>query len=78
MWELVNAADPLPARVEQQVALGVSTRSADSLEGFPLEVVTRGTSKSAASRALIGRTKERLREFLSQRLDELELCAIFM
>ena len=79
IWELVDAADPLPARVEQQIALGVSTRRyADSLEGFPLEVVTRGTSKSAASRALTGKTKARLREFLSQQLDELELCAIFI
>ena len=32
MWELVSEADPLPVRVEQQIALGVSTRRyADSL-----------------------------------------------
>jgi transposase-like protein len=79
MWEPVSAADPLPARVEQQIALGVSTRRyADSLEGMPTEVVTRGTSKSATSRALIAKTSARLREFLSQRLDELSLVAMFI
>ena len=32
MWELISEADPLPPRVEQQIALGVSTRRyADSL-----------------------------------------------
>ena len=79
MWELVSEADPLPARVEQQIALGVSTRRyADSLEAMPAEVDTRGTSKSAASRALIAKTKMRLREFLSQPLGELELVAMFI
>jgi len=79
MWELVSEADPLPARVEQQIALGVSTRRyADSLEGLPAEVITRGTSKSAASRALIEKTRTRLRAFLSQRLDALTLVAMFI
>jgi transposase-like protein len=79
MWEVISAADQLPARVEQQIALGVSTRRyADSLEPLPTDIVTRGTSKSAASRALIGKTKARLRDFLSQRLDDLELVAMFI
>lgn len=79
MWEIINAADPLPARVEQQIALGVSTRRyVDSLEGLPADVITRGTSKSAASRALIAKTRARLRDFLSQRLEELDLVAMFI
>lgn len=79
MWEIVNGADPLPPRVEQQIALGVSTRRyADSLEPLPSDVVTRGISKSAVSRALIGKTRARLRAFLSQRLEELSLVAMFI
>ncbi|MEO6866881.1 MAG: hypothetical protein ABI200_02555 [Gaiellales bacterium] len=61
LWELVSARDPLPERVEQQIALGVSTRRyADSLEPMPADVITRGTSKSAASRALIAKTSARM------------------
>jgi putative transposase len=79
MWELISECDPLPARVEQQIALGVSTRRyADSLEPLPTEIVTRGTSKSAASRALIAKTKARLHEFLARRLDDLDLVAMFI
>ena len=79
MWEIISAADPLPARVEQQIALGVSTRRyADSLEALPADVVTRGISKSATSRALIAKTRARLRDFLSQRLEDLELVAMFI
>jgi putative transposase len=79
MWEVISSADPLPARVEQQIALGVSTRRyADSLEPLPANVTTRGTSKSATSRALIAKTRARLSAFLSRRLDDLDLVAMFI
>jgi putative transposase len=79
LWELVSARDPLPERVEQQIALGVSTRRyADSLEPMPADVITRGTSKSAASRALIAKTSARMREFMSRRLEEVSLVAMFI
>ena len=41
-------------------------------------VVTRGTSKSAASRHIVAKTRARLREFTSQRLDDLSLVALFL
>src|SRR6185369_7046789 len=45
--------DPLTARVLEQILLGVSTRGyAGSLEAGPRGVPSRGTSKSAVSRAL--------------------------
>lgn len=79
LWELVSERDPLPERVEQQIALGVSTRRyADSLEPMPADVITRGTSKSAASRALIAKTSARMREFMSRRLEEVSLVAMFI
>jgi putative transposase len=79
LWELVSERDPLPERVEQQIALGVSTRRyADSLEAMPADVITRGTSKSAASRALIEKTSARMREFMSRRLEEVSLVAMFI
>ena len=40
--------------------------------------MARGISESATSRALIGKTKARLREFLSQRLEDLHLVAMFI
>ena len=77
--EEFGAFDPAPARVLNQILLGVSTRSyGASLEPAPVGVVTRGTSKSAASRHLIGRMGDKLREQLSRRLDELELLVLML
>src|SRR5271167_996912 len=48
--------DPVPARVLNQILLGVSTRGYEkSLEPPPVGIAARGTSKSAASRHLIAR-----------------------
>jgi putative transposase len=59
--------------------LGVSTRGyAQSLEPVPEDVQTRGASKSAASRALINKTREQLDAFLNRRLEELTLIAMFI
>jgi transposase-like protein len=44
----------------------------------PESVKTRGTSKSAASRALVEKTAEKLAEFVSRPLGDVELVAMFL
>jgi transposase-like protein len=71
--------DPLTARMMQQLLAGVSMRDYDgSLEARPSERPTRGSSKSAVSRAVVRRTRQRLQEYLARRLDGLEMMALFM
>jgi putative transposase len=78
-WKQMAAADPLPARVVEQLVLGVSTRGYDrSLEPMPKGVKTRGTSKSNASRHFIAETKRRMKDFLNQRLADVDLCGLFI
>src|SRR2546422_9574311 len=74
-----RARDPLSARMMQQLLAGVSMRDYDgSLETRPLGRRTRGSSKSAVSRTVVRRTRQRLREQLTRRLEELEVVALFM
>jgi putative transposase len=69
--------DPLPERVVEQIVLGVSTRGYDrSLE--PVSDRTRRTSKSSASRALVAKTTEKMRDFLGRRLESLDVAAMFL
>jgi len=71
--------DPLTARLLQQLLAGVSTRQYEaSLEAPPRGRRTRGSSKSAVSRALVRRTRERLRAHLTRRLDGLSVVALFV
>jgi len=71
--------DPLTARMMQQLLAGVSMRHYEgSLEARPSGRPTRGSSKSAVSRAVVRRTRQRLQEYLAQRLDGLEVVALFM
>lgn len=77
--EAFRAADPLCARVAEQIVLGVSTRGYQrSLEPVPEEMMSRGTSKSSASRALIDKTSEKLTAFLDRRLEDTHLIAMFI
>jgi hypothetical protein len=77
--EEFRALDPAPARVLNQILLGISTRGyGRSLEPAPAGVKSRGTSKSAASRHLIGRMGEKLGEQLSRRLEELEPLVLML
>src|SRR5213594_1930426 len=60
--------DPLTARMMQQLLAGVSTRQYDaSLEARPSGRRTRGSSKSAVSRSVVRRTRQRLHEHLTRR-----------
>jgi transposase-like protein len=71
--------DPLTARMMQQLLVGVSMRDYDgSLEARPNGRPTRGNSKSAVSRTVVRRTRQRLQEHLGRRLDGLAVVALFM
>src|SRR5213594_107957 len=71
--------DPLTARMMQQLLAGVSMRDYEgSLEARPGGRPTRGSSKSAVSRTVVRRTRQRLHEHLTRRLDGLEVVALFM
>ena len=71
--------DPLTARMMQQLLAGVSMRDYDgSLEARPSGRATRGSSKSAVSRTVVRRTRQRLQEQLTRRLEGLEVVALFM
>ncbi|HKB26512.1 MAG TPA: transposase, partial [Methylomirabilota bacterium] len=71
--------DPLSARMMQQLLAGVSTRQYEaSLEARPSGWRTRGSSKSAVSRTVVRRTRQRLQEQLTRRLEGLEVVALFM
>jgi hypothetical protein len=77
--EAFREADPLCARVAEQIVLAVSTRGyARSLGPAPEDATSRGTSKSAASRALIDKTTEKVTEFLDRRLEEVDLIVMFI
>jgi transposase-like protein len=78
--ETLRKADPMSARVAEQVVLGVSTRGyARSLEPVDEESIeTRGDSMSNVSRSLIDRTTEKLAELLNRRLEELDVIAMFI
>jgi transposase-like protein len=77
--EGLREADPLSARVAEQIVLGVSTRGyARSLEPTDGELQGRGTGKSSASRALIEKTNEKLAAFRTCRLDDLDVVAMFI
>jgi transposase-like protein len=77
--ERLRDGDPMSERVVEQIALGVSTRGYErSLEPVDESIETRGASKSNASRALIDATTERLGEFVSRKLDDVDLVAMFI
>jgi transposase-like protein len=62
-----------------QLLAGVSMREYEgSLEARPEGRRTRGSSKSAVSRAVVRRTRQRLQEQLTRRLEGLEIVALFM
>ena len=77
--EALRDGDPLSDRVAEQIALEVSTLGYErSLEPVDESIQTRGTSKSNASRALIDATTEKLTEFVSRKLDDVDLVAMFI
>lgn len=76
--EAFRGEDPLSQRVVSQILLGVSTRGYEpSLESAPPRA-TRGASKSAASRRLVGATRKKLTSDLARRLDDIDLIGLLM
>ena len=74
-----RTVDPVPARVLNQILLGVSTRGyRHSLEPVPVGISARAASKSAASRHLMARMSGQLREQLGRRLDQLDLLVLMV
>lgn len=77
--EALREGDPLSARVAEQIVLGVSTRGYErSLEPIEPELGGRGASKSNASRALIDATTEKLAAFVSRKLGDVDVVAMFI
>jgi transposase-like protein len=78
-WRRFADADPLTPRAVDQVLVGVSTRKyARSLEPLPMEIVSRGTSKSAVSRRFVAGTARQVGEMMSIDLSRLDLAAIMI
>jgi putative transposase len=72
-------ADPMPAHVAEQVVVGVSTRGyRRSLEPVDESLETRGESKSNVSRKLIESTADKLADFLTRKLADLDIVAMFI
>ena len=77
--EALRDGDAMTERVAEQIALGVSTRGYErSLERVDPSIETRGASKSNASRALVDATTEKLAAFVSRKLDDVDLVAMFI
>lgn len=76
--EAFRELDPLPERVVERILLGVSTRGYGRSVEAPPRVTRRGTSKSAASRNLVARTRQKLWEDFGRRLDAVDLIALML
>jgi hypothetical protein len=77
--EALREGDPMSARVTEQILAGVSTRGYErSLEPLDPTLNGRGASKSNASRALVDVTTEKLAAFVSRKLDDVDLVAMFI
>src|SRR5207249_3897598 len=85
-----NGAGPAPLHLVEPMLAGMTTTRQHllawvsmrdyegSLEARPSGRPTRGSSKSAVSRTVVRRTRQRLHEHLTRRLDGLEVVALFM
>ncbi len=77
--EALRDGDPMSDRVVEQIALGcVHARLRTELGPVDESIETRGASKSNASRALIDATTEKLAQFVSRKLDDVDLVAMFI
>ena len=71
--------DPLNAHTLEAIAAGVSTRRyARTLDPLPGGVGEHGTSSSAVSRRFVALSMRRMHEFMSRRLDELDIRVVFI
>ena len=78
-YEAAADRDPLDRQTLRSVAAGVSNRGyARSLETLPPGEPERATSKSAVSRRFVALTEQKLDEWLSQPLGELDLKVLML
>jgi putative transposase len=71
--------DALAQRVQEQILAGVSTRNYERSLDEPVDgCPSRGSSKSSASRHLVQRTTEKMREYLSRPLDGFDFVALMI
>ena len=78
-WAEFADDDPLEERALEQMVLGVSTRKyRRSLEAVPVEVATRGESRSAVSRRFKAATEQQVEALMARDLAGLDLVAIMM
>ena len=78
-FEAATDRDPLDRHTLEAMAAGVSTRRyARSLDRLPPAETERSTSKSAVSRRLVALTEQKLGDWLSQPLDELDLKIVML
>lgn len=76
-WEMFAGDDVLDKRAVEQMVIGVSTRKyARSLE--PVDVKTRGASKSAVSRRFVALTEKQLAEVVSADLKRVDLAVLMI
>lgn len=76
-WEALAGDDALNERAVEQMIVGVSTRKySRSLE--PVDVKTRGTSKSAVSRRFVALTQAKLDAMLAGSLEHLDLAVLMI
>jgi transposase-like protein len=80
-YEEFGSRDPLARVALERMLAGVSTRRSRRVAepvGLEVEAEARSTSRSAVSRAFVGRTRAALDELLARRLDDLELAVVMI
>lgn len=78
-WTTFGAEDPLHERAVEQMLVGVTTRRyARSLEPLPMNVPSRGTSRSAVSRRFVAATERQMAEWLGRDLGALDLGVVMI
>jgi putative transposase len=78
-YEWAAAADPLERATMHAIAAGVSMRRyRTTLDELPADEQSSSTSKSAVSRRFVALSTEQMHEWLSRRLDELDLPVVMI
>lgn len=75
----LQGIDPMAERVVEQILLGVSTRGYEqSLGPTTVGLAARGAKKSRVSEMFVEETQRRVREHISEKLDQLDLVAMLL
>ena len=78
-FQALAAEDPLQRRVLEQMLIGVTTRRyARSLEPVPVDVRSRGTSRSSVRRRFVARTAAQRQAWQTASPDGLELVVLLI